>query len=104
MALKSSIREQWRKVSFESKNRRRITVNSNFNSSEKDSLNTSNSDNCIGNSNLPFINVHTKSSLNNLIIFQRENDTQSINSIEYEITDDNNTTEEISCHKIQQKR
>ena len=61
----------WEKASYQSKKRRYITVNSHFNSSETNHLNTSNSDNVIGNSNLSRINVHTKILLNKLITFQR---------------------------------
>ena len=52
-----------RKVSLKSKKRRHITVNSHSNSSETNNSNTSNSDDVIGNSNLPPINIHTKISL-----------------------------------------
>ena len=62
-------------------------------------MNTTNSDDFTGNSNLPYINVLTKSSLNKLITPQKETETQSSISINGEITDDNNTSEEISCHK-----
>ena len=56
----SSRRKLGRKFSFESKNRRRIAVKSNFNSGETSNSNTSNSDDVIGDSNLPHINVHTE--------------------------------------------
>ena len=65
-----------------------ITIDSHFNSSEKNNFNTSNSDDVIGNSNLPRINIHTKSSLNKLINLQKETDTQSSISINNEITDE----------------
>ena len=42
-------------------------------------------DNVIGNSNLPRINVHTKSSLNKLITLQKETDIESSNSMNDEI-------------------
>ena len=47
-------------------------MNSHFNSSEKNHLNTSKSDDVIGNSNLPCINVHTKTSLNKLITLKNK--------------------------------
>ena len=46
------------------KKRRCINVNSHFNNSKTNNLNTSNSDNSIGNSNLTCINVHIKNPLN----------------------------------------
>ena len=58
-------------------------------------MNTSNSGNVIGNSNLPCINVQTKSSFNTLINLQKEIDIDSIISINNEITDKNNISEEI---------
>ena len=76
-----------------------ITVNSQYNSSKTDNLNTSNSDDVIGNPNISRINVHTKISLNKLITLQRETDTQSSIIINNNITDEKNTSEEISCHQ-----
>ena len=58
--------KQGRKLSLKSKKRICITVNSHFNSSETNNLKTSNSDNVIGNSNLPCMNVHNKISLNKI--------------------------------------
>ena len=60
-------KKKLRKVSFKSKKRICITVNSNFNSIETNNSNTSNSNNVMENSNLLSINAHTKSSLNKLI-------------------------------------
>ena len=48
---------------------------------KSDSMNTSNSDNIIENSNLPHINIQTKISFNKLITLQEETDTESIISI-----------------------
>ena len=70
-----SRRKQGRKVLSKSNKRRCITVNSQFNSSKTNSLNTSNSDDIIYNSNNPRVNVHTKTSLNKLITLQKETDT-----------------------------
>ena len=71
MVFTSSIRKQGGKVSFKSKKRICITVNSHFNISIKNNYNTSNNDDVIINSNLPRIDVHTKSSLNKLLNFQK---------------------------------
>ena len=62
-------------------------------------MNTSNSDNVIVNSILPRINVQTKSSFNTLNILQTETDTESSISINNEIFDENNISEEISSHQ-----
>ena len=59
----------------------------------------SNSENVIGNSNLPRINVHTKSSFNELVAFQKETDTESSTSINKENMDDNNASEELESHQ-----
>ena len=72
MVLTALRRKQGRKVSFKSRKRIFINVNSHFNSSETNNLNTSNSDNVILNSNLPRISVHTKSSLNKLITLKNK--------------------------------
>ena len=69
------------KFSYKYKKSRCITVNSQVNSSELNNLNTSKSDNIIGNSNLPHINIHAKSSLNKFINLQTETDTESSTSI-----------------------
>ena len=100
MVFTSPRRKQGRKVSFKSNKRICISVNSHFNSSETNNLNTPNSDNVIGNSNLPLINVHTKTSLNKLMTLQKETETESSISINDEILDDNNTSEKISSHTI----
>ena len=94
-----SKRKKGRKVSYKSKKRICITVNSHVNSSKTNNSNTSNSDNVIGNSIIPCININTKISLNKLITLQKETDTESINIINDEIMDDNNTSEEISSHQ-----
>ena len=95
----SLIRKLEGNVLFKSNKRRFITVNSHFNSSETNHLIASNSDDVIVNSNLPCINVHTKGSLNKFVTLQKATDTQSGTSINDEITDDNKTSEEISCHQ-----
>ena len=43
--------------------------------------------------------MYTKISLNKIVTLQKETDTDSSNIINDEITDDNNTSEEILCHK-----
>ena len=92
-------RNKGRKVSFKPKKRRFITVDSNFNRNETNNSNTSKRVDVMVNPNFPRINVHTKSPLNKLINLKKETDTQSSSRINDEITDDNNTSEEISCHK-----
>ena len=60
MVFMSLRRKQGRKVSFDSNKRIFTTVTSNLNSSKLNDQNTCNSDNVIGNSNLPRININTK--------------------------------------------
>ena len=75
--------------------RRCNTINSHVSSSKSNSLNIPNTDNVIGNSNPPRINGQTESSFNILIILQKWTDIESIISINHEIIDDNNISEEI---------
>ena len=70
MMFTLSRKKQGRKVSFNSKKRRCITVNSHLNSRKTTNSDTSNSDDVIGNSNIPCIKNHTKSSLNKRITLQ----------------------------------
>ena len=72
MVFMSPGRKLGRKVSFKSNKRGCITVNSHFNSSETNSLNKSNSDDVKGNSNPPFINTHTKSSLKSSLLCKKK--------------------------------
>ena len=81
MAFTSSRGEHGQKVFPKSKKRRCTTVTSHVNSSESNYLNTYNRDNVIGNSNIPCINVQTEISLNTLITFKREINTESSISI-----------------------
>ena len=97
--FRSWIRKKGGKVSFKSKNRRSNTINSNFNSSETNHLKKSNTYDVIVNSKLPIINVQIKISSNKLVTLQTETDTDPSTSINDEITDDNNTSEEISYHQ-----
>ena len=76
--------------------RRCTPVNSHVNISKSDNFNTSNSNNVIGNSNFLRINVQNEISLNQLITFQKETGTESIVSINDEIIDENNISEEMS--------
>ena len=62
-------------------------------------MNIPNSDNIIGNSNLPRINVQTKGSFNKIINFKKETDTESSIGINNEIIDEKNISEEISSHQ-----
>ena len=85
-------RKQEREVSFKSNKRICTTVNSHIFGSKSNDPNICNSDNVIGNSNLPCINVHTKCSFNELVAIQKETDTESSNSINKENMDDNNAS------------
>ena len=91
--------KQGRNLSYKSKKRRCITVNSHINSSKSNNLDTSNSNNNAENSNLPRINVQTETSFNTLINLQAETDIQSSIMINNEIIDENNISEEISSHQ-----
>ena len=64
MAFMLSRQKHGEKVFPKYKKRRCTTVTSHVNSIESNDLNTYNSDNFIGKSNLPRINVHTKRSSN----------------------------------------
>ena len=91
--------KQGRKVSFKYNKSRCTTVKSHVNSSESNDQNTYNSDNAIENSKFPCINIHTKFSLNELITFQKESDTESSNIINEENMDDKNAGEELASHQ-----
>ena len=99
MVFTSPRRKQGRNVSFESKKRVCITLNSYFNISVTYNQNTSNIDNVIGNSINSCINVHTKSSINKLFTLDYETDTQLITITNNEIIYGNNRSEEISSHQ-----
>ena len=104
MMFTSSIRKQGSKISYISKKSICNTFNSNVNSIESNHLNTSNSDNVIGNLNLPHINVQNYSTFNTLIIFQKETNADSIVNINDEIIYEKSIREQIlSLIKIQQK-
>ena len=62
-------------------------------------MNTYNSDNVIGNSNLPRIIIHTKRSSKELVTLNRNTDIESSNSINEENMDDNNASEEIESYQ-----
>ena len=59
------------KVSYKSKKKRCVTINSHVNSGETNNSNTPNSENVIGNSNLTHINFITKIPLNKLITLKK---------------------------------
>ena len=99
MAFASSGQKNGRKVFPKSKKRRCTTVTSHVDSSESNDLNTYNSDNFIGNSNIPRINVHTKRSSNELVTFQKETNTQSITSTNEKNIDENTAIEQIASHQ-----
>ena len=99
MEFTSSRRKKRRKILYISNKRRCITDNLHVNSSKSNNPNTYNSDNDIGNSNLPRINVHTKLSSNKLVTLQKEIDTESSTSTNEENMDNNNVSEELASHK-----
>ena len=77
----SSRQKHGRKVSYHSKKRICTTVTSHVKSSKSNDVITYNSDNVIGNLNIPCINVHTERSSNELVTLQKETDTESSTSI-----------------------
>ena len=76
-----------------------ITLNSHLNSSESNNLNTSNSDNVTGNSNLTHINVKNDSPFNTIITFQKRKYKDSSFSINDKIPYENNISREILYHQ-----
>ena len=74
MVFVSSRIKQGMKVLYKSKNRRCTTVISHVNSNESNNMNTSNSDNIIGTSNLPHGNVQNDSPFNALINLEKVTD------------------------------
>ena len=87
MVFTSPRRKKGRKVLFKSNRRRYTNVASHVNSSKSNVPNTYNSDNVIGNSKLPRINVYTKRSSNELVTLQKETDAESSTSINKENMD-----------------
>ena len=71
MMLTSSRRKQGMDIQYISKERRCTTVNSHVSSSESNNPNASNSDNSIGNLNLPHINVQTENSFEKIITLKK---------------------------------
>ena len=98
MVFTSSRTKQGGNILYISNRRRCNTIKSHVNSSKWNNTNTSNSANFIGNSNLPCINVQTKSYFNTLITNQKETDTESSISINDESIDENNIIQEIAFH------
>ena len=98
MLFTSSRREKWGKISYKYKNRRCINFNSHVNYSESNHFSTSKSDNNIGNSIIPPMNIQTESSFNTLITLQTETDTESSITINNETIDEKNVSEEIPSH------
>ena len=92
-------KKKGRKISYKSNRIRCITINSHVNSSESNHLNTSNSNNVIGNSNLPCINVQTKRPFSTLVNLQTETDTASSISFNNETLDERYISEEILFHQ-----
>ena len=103
MEFTLSRRKKGRKILYISKRMRCTTINSHVNSSESDNLNKSNRDNVIGNSNPPRINVQTESTFNTPINLKKETDTESNISVNDEMIDEKNISEEISSHHNSEK-
>ena len=76
MMFTLSRRKIGRKVFYNYRKRKCYTVNSHVKNIKTNNLNTSNSDNVKGNSNLPRINVQTKSPFNTLINLQKGTDAE----------------------------
>ena len=93
MTFTLSRRKQGRNIQYISKKSRYITVTQHINSSESNNPNTYNSDNVIGNSNLPRINIHTVRPSNELVNLHKETDTDSSTSINEENMENNNASE-----------
>ena len=72
MVFTLSRKKHGRKFSFKYKRRRCTDVNSHFNSNKTNNSKTSNSNDVIGNSNLPRININTKSQLTKPIISKKK--------------------------------
>ena len=81
MSFMSSRSKQGREISYIYKKRGCITVTSHVNSSKSNNPNTYNSDNSMGNSNIPCSNVHMKRLSNELVTLRKGTDTESIISI-----------------------
>ena len=101
MVFTSSRRKQGRNISYISNNRIFTTVNSHINSIKSNNMNTSNSDNVIGHSNLNHLNVHTESCFNKLNILQTETDIESSIIINNETIDEKNYVKKYNIIKIQ---
>ena len=90
-----SRRKQGQKVLYHSKKSKFTTVISHANSNKSNNLNAPNSNNLIVASNLPHSNVQNEILFDTLINLQKVTDTQSIASINDEITCQNNISEEV---------
>ena len=90
-----SRREHGRKVLYKSNKRRCTTVISHVNSNKSNHLNTSNSDDVIGTSNLTQINSENGSPFNTFITLQKVMDIYSSVIINDKRTYQNNMSEEI---------
>ena len=71
MGYTSSRRKHGRKVLSNSKKRKCTTIISHSNINKSNNLNTSNSDNVIGTTNFPNVNVQNGSSFNTIITVQK---------------------------------
>ena len=89
-------RGQYGKTFLSKYNKRRCTtVILHINRNEFNNLDTSNSNNFIGSSDLPHSNIQTDSPYNTLNNLQKLIDTESSVSINDKIMDQNNSSEEI---------
>ena len=94
-----SRREHGRKVLYKSNKRRFTTIISHVNRNKSNHLNTSNSDNVIGNSNLTQINSQNGSPFNTFFNLQKLMDIDSSGIINDEVTYQKNMSEEILSDK-----
>ena len=81
------------KVVYIYKNRRCNFVHSYVNSNESNNLNISNTDNVIGTSNFPHINIQNYSLFNTLVTLKQLTYTESSVGINYELMDENSIRE-----------
>ena len=89
MEFTLSRREQERKVQYISKKSIFTSVNSHVNGSKSNNLNTSNSDNVIGTSNLTYVNIQNDSPFNTFNNLKKVTDTDYSVIINDEIIDKN---------------
>ena len=94
-----SIRENIKKVLYKSKKMVCTNIISHDNNNKSNNLNTSNSDNVIGTSNLPYSNAHDDNPFNTPINLQKLIYTESSVSINDERKEQRNISEDILYYK-----